>query len=245
MAKAKLVEVRFTLRLRDQHSIWVQDRCKVYMASNGSRFMVSWTICKTHLMEVGLTQNRETMALQMFTTVELFHFIMCEDPHEQKFIEKAFGWGPDHIRLHTTLEGPWPPYMHGFEGVPGRPLDNFFWSLGSCVKWPLDYAPGVQAALIVVSGFLRTYVLILSFSLFLIWDLFIWRLKRSTHRIGRGKGHKGPHISYSHVQLIRWEYLVIIYTPHHQKMNKEKECGQNTVWVKSATCQNPPLEILV
>ena len=35
---------------------------------------------KTHLLEVGLTQNRETMALQALTTVELFYFIMCEDP---------------------------------------------------------------------------------------------------------------------------------------------------------------------
>jgi hypothetical protein len=33
------------------------------MASNGSRFMVTWTIFKNHLLEVGLTQNRETMAL--------------------------------------------------------------------------------------------------------------------------------------------------------------------------------------
>jgi hypothetical protein len=40
---------------------------KVYidsnMASNESCFMVTWTIFKNHLLEVGLTQNRETMAL--------------------------------------------------------------------------------------------------------------------------------------------------------------------------------------
>jgi hypothetical protein len=34
-----------------------------YMASNGSYFMVTLTIFKNHLSEVGLTQNRETMAL--------------------------------------------------------------------------------------------------------------------------------------------------------------------------------------
>ena len=28
-----------------------------YMASNGSCFMVTWTIFKNHLLEVGLTQN--------------------------------------------------------------------------------------------------------------------------------------------------------------------------------------------
>jgi hypothetical protein len=73
----------------------MQDGCKAYtdsyMVSNGSCFMVTWTIFKNHLLEVGLTQNRETMALQTLTTVDLVYFIMCEDPHERKFIEIAFG----------------------------------------------------------------------------------------------------------------------------------------------------------
>ena len=55
----------------------MQDGCKVYMdsymASNGSCFMVTWTIFKNHLLEVGLTQNRETMALRMLTTVDLLY----------------------------------------------------------------------------------------------------------------------------------------------------------------------------
>ena len=37
---------------------------------------------KTHLLEVGLTQNRVTMASRTLTTVDLFYFIMCKDPHE-------------------------------------------------------------------------------------------------------------------------------------------------------------------
>ena len=41
---------------------------KVYihscMASSGSCFMVTWIICKNHLLEVGLTQNWETMVLR-------------------------------------------------------------------------------------------------------------------------------------------------------------------------------------
>ena len=45
-------------------------------------FMVTWTIFKNHLLEVGLTQNRETMALQTLTTVDVLYCIMCEDPHE-------------------------------------------------------------------------------------------------------------------------------------------------------------------
>ena len=65
--KAEPFQVRFTLRLRDHQSLWMQDGCKVYMdsymASNGSHFMVTWIIFKTHVLEVGLTQNRETMTL--------------------------------------------------------------------------------------------------------------------------------------------------------------------------------------
>ena len=63
----------------------MQDGCKVYMdsymASNGSCFMVPWTIFKNHLLEIDLTQNQETTALQNLTTIEiLFYFITCESP---------------------------------------------------------------------------------------------------------------------------------------------------------------------
>jgi hypothetical protein len=53
-----------------------------YVASNGSCFMVTWTIFNNHLMEVGLTQNLDTMALQALTTIGLFYFIMRKDLHE-------------------------------------------------------------------------------------------------------------------------------------------------------------------
>ena len=73
----------------------MQVGCKVYMdsymASNGPCFMVTWTILKSHLLEVGLTHNWETMALRMLATVDLFQLIMHEDPREQKVIEIAFG----------------------------------------------------------------------------------------------------------------------------------------------------------
>ena len=142
---AEPVQVRFTLCLRDQQSKWIQDDgCKVYMdsymASDGSCFMVTWILFKNHLLEVGPTQNQETMALRTLTTVDLFDFTICEDTHD---IEIAFGWGPSHIWLHTTLEGPWPHYMilevswdnlwtssFGLSQFHGR-------ALGSCVKWPL------------------------------------------------------------------------------------------------------------
>ena len=82
-----------------------------YMASNESCFMVTWTIFKNYLLDVGLTQNRETTPLWMLTTVDLFYFILCEDPHEHKLIEIAFSWRPDHIWLHTTLKDLWRHYM--------------------------------------------------------------------------------------------------------------------------------------
>ena len=56
----------------------MQDGCKVYvdsyMASNGSCFMVTLTIFKNHLRLA--QQNRETMALQTLTTIDLFYLII-------------------------------------------------------------------------------------------------------------------------------------------------------------------------
>ena len=84
--KVEPVQVCFTLRLRGQWSMWLQDKCKDYMNSyialNGSYFMVTWINFKNHFLEVGLTQNWEIMALWTLTAVDLFYFIMCEDPHE-------------------------------------------------------------------------------------------------------------------------------------------------------------------
>jgi len=42
--------------------------------------MVTWIIFKNHLLEVGLTQNHETVPLQTLTTIDLLYFIMWEDP---------------------------------------------------------------------------------------------------------------------------------------------------------------------
>jgi hypothetical protein len=59
--------------------MWMQDGCNVYMdiymASNGSCFMVTWTIFKNNFLEVGLTQIHGTMVLQTLTTIGLFILI--------------------------------------------------------------------------------------------------------------------------------------------------------------------------
>ena len=73
----------------------MQDGCKVYMASymasNRQCFTVTWIISKNHVLELDLTQNRETMALRTLMTVRLLYLTMCEDRMNKKFIEKAFG----------------------------------------------------------------------------------------------------------------------------------------------------------
>jgi hypothetical protein len=88
--EAEPVQVRcFTLRTLEGPTEYVSE-CKMdvkvymdsYMASNGSCFMVTRTIFENHLLEVGLTQNREIMALRTLATDDLFHFIMVEGLHE-------------------------------------------------------------------------------------------------------------------------------------------------------------------
>ena len=58
---------------------------------------------QNRLLKVGLTQSRETMALRTLTTIDLFYFIMCEDPHEQTSIEIAVDWGSGRIQYDFTL----------------------------------------------------------------------------------------------------------------------------------------------
>ena len=115
MEKAEPVQVRFTRRLGDQQSMWMQDGCKVYvdsyMVSNGSCFMVIWIIFKNHLLGVDLTQNQETMAFRTLTTTDLLYFY-----HVWRSAWIEIDWNSiwlrvGHIWLHTTPEGPWPHYM--------------------------------------------------------------------------------------------------------------------------------------
>ena len=132
------VQVRFTLRLRDQQSKWMQDGCKVYMdsyvTSNGSCFMVTSIIFKNHLLKVGLTHNHR---------FNLFYYV----------------WGPEWIWIHwgsiwltvhdhtTNLS---------LKGVLGRPLHTFLLgshnfmvtALGSCVKWPYEASTKVLGGLL-------------------------------------------------------------------------------------------------
>ena len=136
MEKAELVQVCFTLHLRNQRSMWIQDGCKIYMdsymASNGSCFMVTWILFKNHLLQVGLTQNRETMALWTLTTVGLFYYIMVWGPAWMEIHWNSI-WleAPSHMTSHYTLGS--VTTLHDFGDVLGRPLDTFFWAL--TISW--------------------------------------------------------------------------------------------------------------
>ena len=65
----------------------MQDGWKVYMdsymVSNGSCFMVTGTIFKNHLLEVDLTQNRQTMTFQTPTTL-IYSIFSCVRTHMNK-----------------------------------------------------------------------------------------------------------------------------------------------------------------
>ena len=110
---------------------------------HGSWFMVTWAIFKNHLLKVGLTQNRETMALRTLTIVGLFCFMICED---SAWIEIHWNSIWLRTRSHMTSHYTWGTLttLHDFEGVLGWPLDTFFralnfvvMALGLWVKWPL------------------------------------------------------------------------------------------------------------
>ena len=92
----------------------MQDGCKVYMdsymTSNASCFMVTCIIFKNHLLEVGLIQNQETMALRTLIIVILFYFIMCGTCMNRNSLKYHLVEGPItydftlHLRIcdHTT-----------------------------------------------------------------------------------------------------------------------------------------------
>jgi hypothetical protein len=103
-----------------------------YMTLNGSCFMVTWIIFKNHHLEVGLTQNRETIALRALTTVGLFYFIHVWGP---TWIE--IHWNSIWLRAQSHMSSHYTWWsvttLHDFEGVLGRPLVTFFWAL--MISW--------------------------------------------------------------------------------------------------------------
>ena len=129
---AEPVQVRFTQRLRDQHSMWIQDGCKAYMnsymASNGSCFMVTWTIFRNHLLE------------KPPNTKPGDHGTL--NAHNRCLIPFYHACGPAWIEIHWNsiwlrARSPMASHytwrsvttLHDFGGVLGWPWDTLFWAL--------------------------------------------------------------------------------------------------------------------
>jgi hypothetical protein len=150
--KAEQVHVRFTWCLRDQRSMWVQDGCKVYMdpymASNGSCFVVTWTIFKNLLLEVGRTQKWETMAFQnVINRWFIIILIMCEDPawienHQKSIWLRAWTHMASHYTwgLVTTLHGfgsSWDSLLNASFELSQFHGHNSWFVCGRALRWGL------------------------------------------------------------------------------------------------------------
>ena len=97
---------------------WMHNGCKVHMdsylasTSNRSFFMVT----RDYYLKPPLGYRLNTKTLGDRDTPDAHHcwfniFNYVWRSAWIEFIEIALGWGPGHIRLHFTLEGPWPHYM--------------------------------------------------------------------------------------------------------------------------------------
>jgi hypothetical protein len=141
--------------------------CKVYMgfymASNGYVCMVTWPLFK--ILSLGGRPNtkpgdRGTLNAHNRWFILFRH--VWGHAWIKTLIKIAFGWGPGHIWLHTTLEGPWPH----FGGCFGTAFGHFFLgshnfmvtALGLYVKWPLKLVGAHTNILFIIK--VKTLILI-------------------------------------------------------------------------------------
>ena len=131
MEKAKRVRVPFALRLRDQRSMWMQDGCKVcmdsYVASKGPCFMVTWAILKNHPLEVGLTQNQETIALWLLTIVWFILIYHVWGPAWTEIHQNSIWWRAP-LRIASYYIWGSMTTLHDLGGLLGRLLYHAPWS---------------------------------------------------------------------------------------------------------------------
>ena len=134
--KAKLVQVRFTLRLRDERSKWMYDGCKVY---TGFLHNIKWIKIHGHLdyFHKPPRGGRPNTKLGDHGTL---------NAHNHGFILIYHAWGSAWVeshwnniwlraRSHMASHYTWGSVttLHDFGGVLGRPLDTFFWAL--TISW--------------------------------------------------------------------------------------------------------------
>ena len=115
---------------------------------------VTWSLglfSKTTL-EVGLTQNRESITLRMFTIIDSFYFYHVWGPAWIKI-----HWDSSLLRAHShmTSHYTWGSVttLHDFGGVLGRwPLDTFFWAHPISWSW-------LMSSLVNFLGIIRSQLL--------------------------------------------------------------------------------------
>ena len=145
--KAEPVQVHFSLSLRDQRNMWMQDGCKVYMDS----YMASeWIMCRGHLAYFlkpppGGRPNTKPGDHGILNT------------YNRWFILFYHMWGPTWIENHWNSIGLRTMVTYDFTlHLRIRDHTTWFWrcvgtafghfllgshnfmvtALGSCVKWP-------------------------------------------------------------------------------------------------------------
>ena len=136
----------------------MQDGCKVHMdsytTSNGSCFMVTWIIIKNHSLEVGLSQNRETMTHSEHSQPLVHSTLSCPTTRTNRIHWNSM-WlrARSHMTSHYTRGS--VTIRRDGGGVWGRwPLDKFLLgshnfmvtALGPCVRWALRLGALLEAA---------------------------------------------------------------------------------------------------
>ena len=132
----------------------MQDGYRVYM--DGFLCGIEWVMFCARLdcfqkppLEVGLTRNREAVALQTLTSVDLFYFIMVWEP---TWIE--IHWDSIWLRAQSRMASyyTWGSVttLHDFGGLLGRAWDTFFWAL--TISWSRLLARVWEAAFSVANS---------------------------------------------------------------------------------------------
>ena len=143
--KAELVQVRFTLRLRDQRSMWMQDGCRVYMDSymafNGSCFMVTWDYFQKPPLG-GWPNTR----LGDHGTMNAHNHWFLLPYHVWGLTRIEIHWNTIWLRVRSHVTSHYTRgSMTWFRRCLGRAFGNFLLgshnfmvtALDSCSKWPL------------------------------------------------------------------------------------------------------------
>ena len=102
-----------------------------YMTSNGSCFVVTWTIFKNHLLEVGQHKTKRPWHFECSPPFFILFYHVWESPKIERH------WNSIWLRaqLDMASQYTWDSMttLHDFGGILERPLGTFFWAL--TISW--------------------------------------------------------------------------------------------------------------